>query len=150
MSISDQFTPAELEALIAGETVSKSTKVEAVTPANKNSNKSVEVSEEQRPTTFTPKASIPINSRTPVSRPQIKDQSGKIVSSEKVVTPSKGNFDRIDADLKEAREAAEAQDRAQRDIKKVASPENLLNRLNAQHRLITKMQKEIKALKEGK
>lgn len=146
MSTQSQFTPSELEALIAGETVSKSTKVEAVTPANKN----IEISEEQRPTTFKPSTSIPINSRTPVTRPQIKDQSGKIVSADSVVTPSKGTFDRIDEDLREAREAAEAQDKAQRDIKRVASPENLLNRLNAQHRLITKMQKELKALKEDK
>ena len=144
MSTQNQFTPAELEALIAGETVSKSTKVETPTPANKN----IEISEEQRPTTHTPKASIPINSRTAVSRPKIKDQSGKVVSSEEVVSPSRGTFDKIDVDLKEAREAAEAQERAQRDIKRVASPENLLNRLNAQHRLITKMQKELKALKD--
>ncbi len=146
MSTQSQFTPEELEALINGETISKT--VKEVTAANKNEAKSVEVSEEQRPSTFTPKSSIPINSRTPVTRPVIKDQSGKRVSSDHVVTPSKGTFDRIDEDLKEAREAAEAQDKAQRDIKRVASPENLLNRLNAQHRLITKMQKELKALKE--
>ncbi len=144
MSTQSQFTPSELEALIAGETVSKSTKVETVTPAIKT----IDISEEQRATSFSPSTSIPINSRTAVSRPVIKDQSGKRVSSDHIVTPSKGTFDRIDEDLKEAREAAEAQDRAQRDIKKVASPENLLNRLNAQHRLITKMQKELKALKE--
>ena len=143
-NINDLYTPAELEALIAGETVSKT--VKESTAANRIKENPV-VSEEQRPSTFSPKSSIPINSRTPVSRPVIKDQSGKRVSSDHVVTPSKGTFDRIDEDLKEAREAAEAQDRAQRDIKRVASPENLLNRLNAQHRLITKMQKELKALK---
>ncbi len=147
MSIQNQFTPSELEALINGETVSKSTKVESVTPANRITDNSV-VNEEQRPTTFTPSTSIPINSRTPITRPQIKDKTGKVVSSDQVVTPSQGTFDRIDVDLKEAREAAEAQDRAQREIKHVASPENLLNRLNAQHRLITKLQKEVKALKE--
>ncbi len=146
MSTQSQFTPSELEALINGETITKT--VKEVTAANKNSNKTVEVSEEQRPSTFTPKSSIPINSRTPVTRPIIKDQSGKRVSSDHVVTPSKGTFDRIDEDLKEAREAAEAQVKAERDIKRVASPENLLNRLNAQHRLISKLQKEVKALKE--
>ncbi len=145
MSIQNQFTPDELKALIAGETVSKS--VKEVTPAIKTIDNSV-VSEEQRPTTFTPSTSIPINSRTAVTRPQIKDKAGKVVSPDQVVTPSQGTFDRIDVDLKEAREAAEASERAQREIKHVASPENLLNRLNAQHRLITKLQKEVKALKE--
>ena len=144
MSIQNQFTPAELARLIDGEVVSK---VESATATDKTADKKP-VEGALPSQTFTPTTSVPINSRVAVSRPNIRDQSGKQISPDEVVGVSKGIFDRIDEDQRAAKKALEAEVKASQEIKKVASPENLLNRLNAQHRLLAKMQKEIASLKK--
>jgi hypothetical protein len=148
MNLNTFYSPEEIARLIEGEAISKSVKDSQVVSENKNTPLEP-VAEAQKPQTFTPSTSVPINSRETVSRPNIRDQAGKRISPDDVVGPSAGIFDHIDEDLREAREAAEAQERAQREIKRVADPANLLNRLNAQHRQIEKMQKEIAALKKG-
>ena len=144
MSIQSQFTPEEIAKLVAGEAISKSSKVGTVKPANEIKEKEGLPAE-----TFTPKTSIPINERVAVTRPVIRDSGGQRISPEGVVGVSKGTFDRIDEDRRAAAQKLKDEFAAAQEIQSVASPANLLNQLNGLRRIVEKQAKEIDKLKKS-
>ena len=145
MNVQSQFTPEEIQALISGETVSKS--VKASSSANKTSKK-VEPVEGGEVKSYTPRFSVPINEKQDVSRPNIYDNAGNRVSPDSVVGISPGKLDAIDKDLYAEKARVQAEHDAAQELRKIASPEQLLNQLNGLRRIVEKQSKEIAALKK--
>ena len=146
MNVQSQFSPEEIQALINGETVSKS--VKASSSANKNAKKVEPVEGAEAPKSYTPRFSVPINDRQEVSRPNIYDQTGKRVSPDGVVGISPGKLDAIDKDLYAEKAKVQAQHDAARELQRIANPEQLLNQLNGLRRIVDKQSREIAALKK--
>lgn len=145
MSVHSQFTPEQIQALVAGETVSfNKAGVSKSAPVNEIKEKEGLPAE-----TFTPKTSIPINDRVAVTRPVIRDSGGKRISPDQVVGVSDKAYSRIDQDRIDAKKALEDQTRAAQELQTVASPANLLNQLNGLRRIVEKQSKEIDKLKKG-
>ena len=144
MNYQSQFTPEEIQRLVAGETVSKSTKAGEQPSAKK----AAPADPSSAATVTRPQVSIPINDRVEVSRPNIKDKSGKRISSDSVVNISSGTLDRIDQDRRDAESRLIAEAEASQELRKIASNEQLLNQLNGLRRIVEKQQKELTALKK--
>ena len=144
MSIQSQFTPEQIQALVAGEKVSFSKSGgKEVTSAIKKEEKEGLPAE-----SFSPKISVPINEKVSVTRPVIKDQSGKRISPDQVVSMTDRAWSRLEEDRAEAKKALEAQQAVQ-ELQTVASPANLLNQLNGLRRIVEKQAKEIDKLKKS-
>lgn len=108
--------------------------------------KSVEdVPAEQRPQSYSVRSSVDISKPSNVERPNIKDQSGKVVSPKaKISSPSGSAYSNHDAQ----RIALERVKAEEAEAQKGLTNEALLNRLGAQERIMKKMQKEIAELKK--
>ena len=156
MSIQNEFTPEQLQALLNGETISFSKKQgTTVSSANKNAQKEdvVDVAEDQQHTSVTPRASIAINGATKVTKPSIRDNSGEVVNpgAEKIRgwSPQADKaWDKKVADQQKAREELQAIKEAEERVKAELTPAQILNKLNATHRVVEKLQRDIAALKK--
>ena len=143
-NVQGQFTPEQIQALVSGETVSFSKSGDkVVTPAN-----TIKEKEGLPAESFSPKISVPINDKVAVTRPVIKDQSGKRISPDSVVSMTDRAWSRLEEDRAEAKKALEAQQAVQ-ELQTVASPANLLNQLNGLRRIVEKQAKEIDKLKKA-
>ncbi len=147
MSVQNQFSAEQIQALIAGETVSfsnnsSSGKVE--TPIATDS-----ISPEQAPTAFTPSSSVSITKQDKVTGVNVRSKDGDVVSkADAVITPDfsqTSDLERREAARKlklEEEKAAKAQLATQTD------PTQLLNTLNGLRRIVEKQGKEIAKLKK--
>ncbi len=145
-SIQSQFTPSQIQALVAGETVSfsqtdktNSSKVETPSPVNEN--------EEAK--AFTPSSSVSITKQDKVTGVNVRSKDGEVVSTASdVITPDfsqTSDLERREAARKlklEEEKAAKAQLATQTD------PTQLLNTLNGLRRIVEKQGKEIAKLKK--
>ena len=153
MSVQDQFTSEELARLVAGETITKSVKGGSTTSANKNEDK-VDVEEEFKPQSFTPRSSIAINSGGKVTTPRVRPahEAEAVDVGEKITGWSGGASDRwdvIEAEKAAARvEASRLQEEEVR-IQQELNPAQLLNKLNGAARIIDKLQKRVAALEKA-
>lgn len=143
MYAESQFTPEEIQRLVAGETITKSVKEQSSaskkpTPAEPSG--AVE--------SYEPRFSVPINDKHDVTRPVIYDRAGKRVSPDGVVGISPGKLDSIDEELRAELARIKAEEEAVKELRRVAKPEQLLNQLNGLRRIVEKQSKEIAALKK--
>nr|BDD46737.1 hypothetical protein 8 [bacterium] len=145
MSALNKFTPEEIQALVNGESISKSVKDTEVTAEVKT-----ETNKGFTPATSrSPRTSVPISKVSAVSTPRVKDTEGKVVNgAEKLAGPSSNAFTRLDEDRLKAEADRAAFAAAQEQLKQQASPEQLLNQLNATRRVVEKLQKEVAQLKK--
>ena len=156
MSIESQFTPEQLQALIAGETVSFGKKqVGTSTSADKNAQKSdvVDVPEEQKATHTSPRTSVPISGSTKVITPKIRSSHEAEATDvgAKITGPSgsaASRWDEIEAEKAEARAEAKRLEEAEKVIQHELSPAQILNRFNATQRVVERLQKEVTSLKK--
>ena len=104
-----------------------------------------EVPAEQRPQTYSIRSSVDISKPSNVERPNIKDQSGKVVSPKgKISSPSGSAYSNHDAQ----RIALERVSAEQEEAKKELTSEAILNKLAATERVVKKLQKELAELKK--
>ena len=146
MSVQNQFTTEQIEALVSGETVSfnktnntKSSGVESSTAANENT----------PATSFSPSTSISIAKQEKVTGVNVRSNSGDVVSSANQTI--KPNFSK-ESDL-ERKEAArklklEEEQAAKDQLAQQSDPTQLLNTLNGLRRIVEKQGKEIAKLKK--
>ena len=105
----------------------------------------VQVSEDQKPKSYSIKSSIDISKVEQVARPNIKDQSGKVVSPKsKISSPSGSAYSNHDAQ----RIALDRVKAEEAEAKKELTSEAILNKLAATERVVKKLQKEITELKK--
>ena len=153
MSIESQFTPEQLQALIAGETVSFGKKqVGTSTAADKTIDK-VDVPEEQKATHTSPRTSVPISGSTKVITPKIRSSHEAEATDvgAKITGPSgsaASRWDEIEAEKAEARAEAKRLEEAEKVIQHELSPAQILNRFNATQRVVERLQKEVTSLKK--
>ncbi len=142
MSVQNQFTPEQIEALVNGETVSFNTssgKVETPSPVINN----------EPATAFTPSTSVSIAKQAKVTGVNVKSKAGDVVSKADAVI--KPDFSKT-SDL-ERREAArklklEEEQAAKAQLATQTEPTQLLNTLNGLRRIVEKQGKEIAKLKK--
>ena len=142
-SVQDQFSAQEIQALLAGETVTtskvaktKSTQVESHPDAAKS-------------IAYTPSTSVSITKVSKVTAPNVRDEQGKVVSEAGVlVTPNFSEDSEVSKRDRARREAARAAEAAKAELAHVADPVQLLNTLNGLRRIVEKQGKEITALKK--
>ena len=153
MSVESQFTPEQIEALIAGETISFGKK-QVGTPVN--TNKIIEkedVPVDQQPTSTTPRTSVPIAGVSKVVTPKIRSSHEAEATDvgAKITGPSNSassRWDEIEADKAEARAEAKRLEEAEKVLKHELSPAQILNRFNATQRVVERLQKEVTSLKK--
>ena len=105
----------------------------------------VDVPVDQQPKAYSIKSSIDISKVEQVSRPNVRDISGKIISPEgKISKPSGSAYSSVDAE-RIALERIKAEEEA---AKKELTSEAILNKLAATERVVKKLQKEITELKK--
>lgn len=147
-SIQSQFSAEQIAALISGETVSFSNKtsseqVESIPAAN-------EISPDQAPTVVTPSTSISIEKVAKVTAPNVKDNTGKIVSpASQVVKPDFSKTSELERKEAARRAALAAEEDAKKELAALTDSTQLLNTLNGLRRIVEKQGKEIAALKKG-
>ena len=147
MSVQNQFSKEQIEALVAGETVSfnksSSSKVETPSPADS-------INPEQAATSFSPSTSVSIAKQAKVTGVNVRSNSGDVVSTaDQTVSP---DFSKT-SDL-ERKEAArklklEEEQAARAELATQTDPTQLLNTLNGLRRIVEKQGKEIAKLKKG-
>ena len=148
MSIESQFTPEQIKDLIDGKTVSFA-KEDCASPGESNKKESkLDVPEGGSATSFSPRVSIKIDPVERVSSPNILNSQGVVVSraEDRIPGPSETAFDNLDHARIQAEAEVQAQREAEKELARVASPEQLLNQLNGLRRIVDKQQKEIRAL----
>ena len=147
MSVQNQFSKEQIEALVAGETVSfnksSSSKVESTTAADT-------INPNQAATSFTPSTSVSIAKQSKVTGVNVRSTAGEVVSkADQTISP---NFAK-ESDL-ERKEAArklklEEEQAARAELATQTDPTQLLNTLNGLRRIVEKQGKEIAKLKKG-
>ena len=147
-SIQSQFSEEQIKALISGETVSfnKTTSEQVETPSPVN-----EITEDMRPTSFKPKTSVSIGKVEKVTGPNVRSATGEIVRKAGDVVSPRFEEDSPLARSEAARRLKEEEAKAQaEELASQLSPAQLLNKLNATMRVVTKLQKEVATLKKDK
>ena len=152
MSISNEFTPAQIQDLIEGKTVSftRTDKDNSALP-NKNEQKASHNPDAEPAKAFSPRAHVKVEAQARVSAPNVRSAEGKVVSKaeDRISGPSATAFDNVDHARIKAEAEVKAQEEAAKELKRVASPEQLLNQLNGLRRIVDKQSKEIAALKKA-
>ena len=146
MSIQEQFTPEQIEALVSGEPVSfnKTSSGKVETPVATDS-----ISDAEAPIAFTPSTSVSIAKVAKVSGVNVRSSTGDIVSAaDQVVSPDFSKTSEL-----EVREAArklklEEEAAAKAQLASQTDPTQLLNTLNGLRRIVEKQGKEIAKLKK--
>ena len=146
-NIQSQFTDAQIKALISGETVSFSDKTNKTTDTQVESHP---VADENKPKTFTPKTSVSIGKVEKVTGPNVRSATGELVRKAGDVVSPRFEENSPLARSEAARRLKEEEAKAQAaELASQLSPAQLLNKLNATHRVVEKLQKEVAALKKS-
>ena len=151
MSIINELSPEQIKALVAGETISGSQSTESASAVSPEKKEVAHNPEATPATSFKPRAKVNIEHQSRVSAPNVRGPKGDVVSraEDRIAGPSATAFDNLDHARIQAEAAVKAEEEAAKELKRVASPEQLLNQLNGLRRIVEKQQKEIAALKKA-
>ena len=152
MSILNEFSPEQIKALVNGETISGSQSTKSASAVSPKETEKPSDPEATPATSFKPRSHVKVEAQARVSAPNVRSAEGKVVSKaeDRISGPSATAFDNVDHARIQAEAEVKAQEEAVKELKRVASPEQLLNQLNGLRRIVEKQQKEIAALKKSK
>ena len=152
MSILNEFSPEQIKALVNGETISGSQSTKSASAVSPKETQKPKDPEATPATSFSPRSHVKVEPQARVSAPNVRGPKGNVVSraEDRIAGPSATAFDNVDHARIQAEAAAKAEEEAVKELKRVASPEQLLNQLNGLRRIVEKQSKEIAALKKAK